>query len=220
MTKRLLSVGLSLLLLALSAAPLYAGKRETKTVETAAETVRELSAIPLNSIPRSLLHNAAGVAVIPRIVRAGLLIDREFGRGVVLIREPDGRWSNPHFRHPLGRRHRRAGGYRIDRPGAGVQDEKEPRPRPRRQAHARPGGVRIAGEHLPLLLEDNAGHGQRRSPRLAGSAWSTCWSRCWWRRLRQRGVLRDPGRPPGGGAGPSRRRHRRRLRPSRPNSSA
>jgi lipid-binding SYLF domain-containing protein len=86
-----------LLLLALSGGVLRAGSHEVKTVETAGEVVHALANIPLKGIPRGLLHDAAGVAIIPHVVKAGLVVDARFGRGVVLRREPDGRWSGPVF---------------------------------------------------------------------------------------------------------------------------
>jgi lipid-binding SYLF domain-containing protein len=89
--------GASVLLLTLAGAPLRAGSRQLKTVESAAEVVQALSAIPFRGIPRALLHDAAGVAVIPHVLKAGLLVDGRFGRGVVLLHEPDGRWSDPVF---------------------------------------------------------------------------------------------------------------------------
>ncbi len=89
--------GTSLLLLTLAGPPLHAGGVELRTVEAAGEVVRAFSEIPLKGIPRSLLHDAAGVAVIPHVVKAGLVIDGRFGRGVILVHEPDGTWSNPIF---------------------------------------------------------------------------------------------------------------------------
>jgi lipid-binding SYLF domain-containing protein len=83
--------------LALAAHSLHAGGRELQTVVKAAETVHALAGIPGRGIPRSLLHDAAGVAVLPHVLRAGLLVDGRFGRGVVLARLPDGRWSDPVF---------------------------------------------------------------------------------------------------------------------------
>jgi lipid-binding SYLF domain-containing protein len=85
------------LLLALAAAPAWAGEREMRTVESAAEVVRDLSDIPLRGIPHQLLRDAAGVAVIPNMVKAGLGLGGRFGRGVVLPRLPDGRWGEPAF---------------------------------------------------------------------------------------------------------------------------
>jgi lipid-binding SYLF domain-containing protein len=86
-----------LLLIGLVLTPLWAGPKELKTVEASAAVVRELSAIPARGIPHVLLHDAAGVAVIPHVVKAGLVIDVKSGHGVVLAHEPDGRWSNPVF---------------------------------------------------------------------------------------------------------------------------
>jgi lipid-binding SYLF domain-containing protein len=59
--------------------------------------VRSLSAIPLKGIPQSLLQDAAGVAIIPQARKTALVVDREFGRGVILSHEPTGLWSNPAF---------------------------------------------------------------------------------------------------------------------------
>ncbi len=95
--KRLLFSLAASLLVPLSGNPLRAGPRELKTVEQAAETVHAFASLPLRGIPRSLMSDAAGVAVIPHVLRAGLLIDGRFGRGVVLVHQPDGTWGNPVF---------------------------------------------------------------------------------------------------------------------------
>src|SRR5579871_5672739 len=89
--------GTSLLLLTLAGPPLHAGGVELRTVEAAGEVVRAFSEIPLKGIPRSLLHNAAGVAVIPHVLKAGLIVDGRFGHGVILVHQPDGSWSSPVF---------------------------------------------------------------------------------------------------------------------------
>jgi lipid-binding SYLF domain-containing protein len=67
-----------------------------KAVEAAADVVREFAA-PLHHIPPEFLRDATGIAIFPRIVKAGVLFDARFGRGVVLVRQPDGSWSNPVF---------------------------------------------------------------------------------------------------------------------------
>lgn len=81
-----------LLLVSVAAAPLYARGREIKTVEMAANVVQGLTVIPWG-----MLHEAAGIAIIPHAFKAALVLDEEFGRGVVVFHEPDGRWSNPVF---------------------------------------------------------------------------------------------------------------------------
>jgi len=89
--------GVSVVLLGLVASPLMAGEQELKTVTTATEIVQHFSTMPLHSIPAHLLHEAAGVVVLPHVVKAGLIVDGQFGRGVALVRQPDGSWSNPAF---------------------------------------------------------------------------------------------------------------------------
>jgi lipid-binding SYLF domain-containing protein len=92
MTLMRMPIAAVLLMLSLALPPLHAGSREVKTVEKAAEVVQGMSVIPWG-----MLHEAAGVAIIPHAVKAALVVDGEFGRGVVAIHEPDGRWSNPIF---------------------------------------------------------------------------------------------------------------------------
>lgn len=76
---------------------LRAGGREMATVEGAAETVAAMSEMPLRCVPPTLMQDARAVAVIPDVIKAGLLLGGRFGRGVVLVRGADGCWSNPIF---------------------------------------------------------------------------------------------------------------------------
>ncbi len=85
------------LVLAVAVSPSGASDREVRTVESATEAVHGLAKIPLKGIPRSLLEDAAGVAVIPHVVKVALILDHAFGHGIVCVHEPDGRWSNPVF---------------------------------------------------------------------------------------------------------------------------
>jgi lipid-binding SYLF domain-containing protein len=94
---RWMAYGVSLMLLSLTAVPLHAQIRELKTVEAAAATVEALCDLSLKGIPPALMQDAKGVAIIPHIVKVGFLIGGRFGRGVVLVRQPDGTWSNPVF---------------------------------------------------------------------------------------------------------------------------
>jgi lipid-binding SYLF domain-containing protein len=93
--RSLLCAGLFLILAA--PAYLWAGGHEVKTVESSVEVIHSLAGIPLKGIPRSLLQESTAVAIIPHVVKGGLLLDAHFGRGVILRHEPDGRWSNPVF---------------------------------------------------------------------------------------------------------------------------
>jgi lipid-binding SYLF domain-containing protein len=87
----------SLVMAMLVGSPLRAANREQKTVQAAVQVVHAWADIPLQGIPRALLHDAAAVAIFPHVLKAGLVVDGRFGRGVVLVHEPDGRWSDPLF---------------------------------------------------------------------------------------------------------------------------
>lgn len=80
------------------AAPLArAGSKELATVESSYEVLKALSAVPLKGIPPALMHRAKAVAIIPDVVKAGLIIGGRHGRGVVLVRDEAGVWGNPVF---------------------------------------------------------------------------------------------------------------------------
>jgi lipid-binding SYLF domain-containing protein len=86
-----------LMVTALSTALLHAGHKELTTIEQAIAVLRANAAMPVKSIVPAVLRDARGVAVIPHVVKAGLLVDHQFGRGVVLMRRADGSWSDPVF---------------------------------------------------------------------------------------------------------------------------
>ena len=77
--------------------PLAQGVREAATVEAAAETLKDLAALPLRGIPPALLRHAQGVAVIPDTFKGGFVIGVRHGHGVLLVRGPDGAWGHPLF---------------------------------------------------------------------------------------------------------------------------
>lgn len=82
---------------ALAAKPSWATARELATVEAAADTLDEIAAIPLKGIPPALLQNAQGVAIIPNVIKAGLILGGRHGHGVVFLRDGCGMWGNPVF---------------------------------------------------------------------------------------------------------------------------
>jgi lipid-binding SYLF domain-containing protein len=89
-------LGASLLALTLTTA-VQAGHSPLKTLESAVEVVHGFADLPLPGVPHMLRHDVAGIAIIPHVVKAGLIFDERFGRGVVLVRRPDGFWSHPIF---------------------------------------------------------------------------------------------------------------------------
>lgn len=69
----------------------------TETLSSATTILADLSKIPEKSIPPALLADAQGVAIIPRVVKAGFVVAGQGGHGVVMAREKDGTWGKPVF---------------------------------------------------------------------------------------------------------------------------
>ena len=73
-----------------------AGETEENRLRSAAEVLHQLSEIPENAIPPSLLADAYGIAVIPGVIQAGFVVGGRWGKGVIAVRQ-NGAWSNPAF---------------------------------------------------------------------------------------------------------------------------
>ncbi|HNP36719.1 MAG TPA: lipid-binding SYLF domain-containing protein [Woeseiaceae bacterium] len=87
---------LSLLLIVLL--PLaHAATREEQRVADASDVLDAFVNIPEQAIPPSILQRAHGVAVIPNVVKLGFGLGARHGRGILVVRQADGSWSNPAF---------------------------------------------------------------------------------------------------------------------------
>jgi lipid-binding SYLF domain-containing protein len=69
---------------------------ETKRIENATTVVNEFAGMS-EGPPRSLVEGAAGVVVIPGLIKAGLGIGGKHGKGVLTIKNADGSWTDPVF---------------------------------------------------------------------------------------------------------------------------
>ena len=69
---------------------------EQRIVEQANSALHEIMAVPLKKIPESLLADAQAVAIIPNVIKVGLVAGVQRGRGVVLIRDK-GSFGLPRF---------------------------------------------------------------------------------------------------------------------------
>jgi lipid-binding SYLF domain-containing protein len=77
--------------------PLLAKDYVAGPLHDACDVLETLPTIPAKCIPPSLLLDAQGVAIIPKVLKIGLGVGARYGEGVVLARNPDGTWSNPVF---------------------------------------------------------------------------------------------------------------------------
>ena len=69
---------------------------EAKKVDDATAVLKEFGGMS-DGAPRSLVENAAGVVVIPGMIKAGLGVGGQHGSGLLSIKNPDGSWTEPVF---------------------------------------------------------------------------------------------------------------------------
>jgi lipid-binding SYLF domain-containing protein len=89
-----------LVVLALVAAPFAAVHAEDPPDVRARNAIRVLKEImeaPDKGIPTDLLRDAHAIAVIPDMVKAGLVFGGRRGEGLISVKGADGTWSNPSF---------------------------------------------------------------------------------------------------------------------------
>ena len=65
--------------------------------DRAVYVLKELTRAPDKGIPKELLENAQGIAVIPHVVNAAFMIGGRWGKGLISVRERNGEWSTPAF---------------------------------------------------------------------------------------------------------------------------
>jgi lipid-binding SYLF domain-containing protein len=96
MRSRQLQACLAVLVL-LFALPASAASREEQRVADSADVLDQFLRIPEQSIPAAMLSRAYAVAVVPSVVRIGFGLGARRGKGILVVRQDDGSWSNPAF---------------------------------------------------------------------------------------------------------------------------
>jgi lipid-binding SYLF domain-containing protein len=84
-------------LFVLLAAPAEAQPNDAERFVDAAKVLELFTTDEEHGIPADILQRARGIAVIPKLIRGGLVFGGRRGRGVLAIRSPNGEWSNPAF---------------------------------------------------------------------------------------------------------------------------
>jgi len=91
-------VVIAVLTLAASHAVLAQTSDEAKRVAEAAIVLEEIMAAGDKAVPRSIMDKAEGIAVFPSLIKGGLVVGGQRGRGVLSVRDPkNGGWSSPAF---------------------------------------------------------------------------------------------------------------------------
>ena len=94
---RLRHITLSVIAFFLTIGIAQAASKEEVRVMDSTDIVDQLLRIPEQGIPSRLLSRASAIAVIPRVLKIGFGIGGRHGRGILVVRQQDGSWSNPAF---------------------------------------------------------------------------------------------------------------------------
>ena len=95
-------VGLAVLLPIVLGQPALAQRSPEATVGRSLQVLSEITRNPKTGMPRLVLRKAAGIAIIPDMFKASFVFGARFGKGVLVVKQPDGTWSNPVFIHLFG----------------------------------------------------------------------------------------------------------------------
>jgi lipid-binding SYLF domain-containing protein len=71
-------------------------------IEKAIQVLHEMVDLPGEGLPSSFLEKCHGIAVIPGVIKAAYGFGGQYGRGLIVIRNEDGSWSNPAFISLIG----------------------------------------------------------------------------------------------------------------------
>ena len=69
---------------------------ENSLLIQAVNTLDRFMALPEERIPPRFLRKAGAIAIIPNMVRGGLIVGARYGKGILLVRR-NGHWSDPIF---------------------------------------------------------------------------------------------------------------------------
>ena len=72
------------------------GDRETEKIHDAVNVLKDFSTMKEN-IPHDLISEYKGIVIIPNMINAGIGIGAKRGRGIALVKNDDGTWSDPVF---------------------------------------------------------------------------------------------------------------------------
>ncbi len=99
MSKPTIPALIMLLALLLPAFAAHADERETAITraQTATRVLADIMQAPDKAIPHDLLRDAYAIAVIPNVIKVGLVFGGRHGDGLIAVKSPDGTWSNPVF---------------------------------------------------------------------------------------------------------------------------
>ena len=94
--KKLLKINLVILVLSFTTLSLIAQEKQDDKLQKSAEVLKEFAAMK-ETIPQQLMEKAEGIVIVPDLIKAGLGIGGQRGKGVAMVKNTDGSWSDPVF---------------------------------------------------------------------------------------------------------------------------
>src|SRR5829696_255945 len=92
-TNRFFIVGLIICILSFSA---NAQDKEAEKIGASAKVLNDFVAMK-EKIPQKLLQITQGIIVIPKLINAGFVVGGKRGKGIAVVKNADGTWSDPVF---------------------------------------------------------------------------------------------------------------------------
>lgn len=76
--------------------PASAQTKEEERIQKSAEVLKDFGSMK-ESIPQELLNISEGIIIVPKMINAGFVLAGKRGRGIAMVKNDDGSWSNPLF---------------------------------------------------------------------------------------------------------------------------
>ncbi len=74
----------------------YAQEKQQEKIQSATTVVQEFGKMK-EDIPQQLLDISQGIIIVPKLINAGFVLAGKRGRGIALVKDSAGNWSNPVF---------------------------------------------------------------------------------------------------------------------------
>jgi lipid-binding SYLF domain-containing protein len=75
---------------------LYAQEKQQEKIDASAKVLADFSNMKEN-IPQELLKVTEGIIIVPKLINAGFVVAGRRGKGIAMVKNSDGTWSNPVF---------------------------------------------------------------------------------------------------------------------------
>ena len=71
--------------------------REEERIQKAIVILEELTDMPEKGMPHWIVEQAQALVIVPDLVKAGLVVGGEYGKGIAIARDASGEWTDPVF---------------------------------------------------------------------------------------------------------------------------